>query len=123
VEDELNTVRALCSHAARAHSQAVGRTIARSPGAALGVFAAGALASVAIALLIMKLSDPAHTGFWRGAHQLFIGKIDNPARATELLGISLYPLCAVLLAMSWQMARYIWRWKNRSRKRAGLAVE
>lgn len=102
--DEMQIVGALGSQDTGALLYVVARQVNRSLVAALaviGIVALSLLALIAVLMLVLKLSDPVHAGLWRGAHQFFIGKIDNPANATELLGSWLYPLCAGVLALSW----------------------
>lgn len=75
--------------------------------AVIAIAALGVLALAAILILVVKVSDPVHTGLWRGSHTFFIGKIDNPAEATDLLGIWLYPLCVGVLALCWLSGRML----------------
>jgi uncharacterized membrane protein len=114
--DEMQIVGALGSQDTGALLHVVARRINRSLVAALaaiGIAALGVLTLIAILMLILKLSDPVHAGLWRGAHQFFIGKIDNPADATELLGFWLYPLCVGILALSWFIGRLLLLWAVR----------
>lgn len=64
------------------------------------LLAAGALAIVllcaavlvlAASVLASEIVDPLHTGLWRGGGDYFIGTIDDPAAATDLLGFWLLP--------------------------------
>jgi uncharacterized membrane protein len=75
--------------------------------AVIGMAALGVFALAAVLMLTLKILDPAHTGLWRGAHAFFIGKIDNPAEATDLLGIWLYPMCVGVLALCWMSCRML----------------
>lgn len=82
--------------------------------AGIGIAVLGVLSFVAVTMLILKLSDPVHAGVWIGAHGFFdIGKIGNPAHATELLGNWLYPLCVGVLALSWLSGRKLLLWAVR----------
>ncbi|HEU4600632.1 MAG TPA: hypothetical protein VFS24_01630 [Steroidobacteraceae bacterium] len=76
---------------------------------ATGVVSLSLIAIAAIAMLTLKLADPVHAGVWRDAHQFVIGKIADPASATELLGSWLYPLCVGVVPMSWATGRFIRR--------------
>lgn len=91
--------------------------------AGIGIAALGVLALLAVVMLIAKLSDPMHAGMWRGMHGLFlIGKIKDPAAATELLGLWLYPLCVGVLALSWMSSRMLLLWAVRRIARSREAI-
>lgn len=119
--DEMRIVRALGSDDTIALLHVIARQMSRSLVAALaaiGIAALSVLALIAVLLPVLKLSDPVHAGLWRGVHQFFVGKIDNPADATELLGIWLYPLCVGVLALCWLVGRLILLWAVRRLARA-----
>lgn len=120
--DEMNIVAALGSQDTRALLYVVARQVNRSLIAALAVICIAGLvllALIAISMLALKLFDPVHVGLWRGANQFFIGKIDNPANATELLGFWLYPLCTGVLASIWLIGRLTLLFVVRRLARAG----
>lgn len=75
---------------------------------------AGLLAAVAI----MKLVDPVHVGVWTNAEGvLFIGGIDDPGRAREILGVMIFPLAFAALAIAWLMTRLLGAWALRRLRR------
>jgi uncharacterized membrane protein len=79
----------------------------------IGIGVLGVLSFLAVATLIVKLSDPAHAGVWLlRPSGLIVGKIGKipSADATELLGIWLYPLCVGVLALSWLSGRVLLLW-------------
>jgi hypothetical protein len=106
--DDIQIVGALGSQEMGPLLRVVGRQVNRrlvAVGAALGTVALSLLALIAVTMLVLKLSDPVHAGLWCGANQFFIGKIDNPADATELLGFWLYPVCVGILTFCWIIGR------------------
>jgi uncharacterized membrane protein len=114
--DEMDIAGALASQSTGALLRVVARQINRSVVAAIAAIAFIALSLVgviAVMMLILKLTDPVHAGLWRGAHQFFIGKIDDPANATELLGTWLYSLCVCVLALTWLIGRWTLIWAVR----------
>ena len=62
-------------------------------------------ALVMAALTIMKLIDPTHVGLWISEKQKFLGIIDNPSLAREVLGNWVYPLAAAVIAFGWLAGR------------------
>lgn len=114
--DEMQIVGALGSQDTGALLRVIAGQIHRSLIAALaaiGIAALAALALTSVLMIILKLSDPVHAGLWRGAHQFFLGKIDDPGEATELLGTWLYPLCVAVLALTWFTGRLLLLWTVR----------
>jgi uncharacterized membrane protein len=92
---------------------AVARRAHRNVVAALSLFAVAGLAGIAfLAVLtaIVKIEDPVHAGLWRGQTQFFIGMIDDPITAHELLGNWIYPLAAFSVAVAWLAGRYVLVW-------------
>lgn len=89
----------------------VARRLNRSLVAVLGLFGlllAGALAFAGLAVMFYELTDPAHTGFWVNDHgSAFLGTIDDPATATDLLGWKVYPAGIGLIAAGLIAARFI----------------
>jgi hypothetical protein len=115
--DDMEVSGALGSQSTGAMLSVVGRRIHRSVVAAFTggtILILSMFAFAALVMLAYKLSDPVHAGLWRNAHQFFIGKIDNPASATDLLGNWLYPLAAATLALAWLIGRFILLWAVRS---------
>lgn len=99
----------------------VGRRVSHNGIAAVAGFLLlmlGAGAFVAALMLVLKLSDPAHTGLWRGPHAFFIGRIDDPSTANDLLGYWLYPAAVATVAISWLVSRFVLLWALRSITRA-----
>lgn len=108
--DEMDVAGALGSQKAGAMLSVIGRRIHRSvvaAAAAVALVVLVLLAFTALTMFVFKLSDPVHAGLWRNAHEFFIGKIDNPASATDLLGNWLYPLMVAVLFAAWLLGRLI----------------
>ena len=62
----------------------------------------------AVSLLWMKITDPVHAGLWMNDHGTqFIGVIDDPATAQEMLGVWIYPIGLAVIAISWAIGRFI----------------
>jgi uncharacterized membrane protein len=81
--------------------------------AGIGIAVLGVFSFVAVVMLIAKVFDPVRAGVWRYPHGGFTIGIVNPADATELLGIWLYPLCVGVLALSWLGGRMLLLWAVR----------
>lgn len=73
--------------------------------AAACLLSAGAFLVVTTA--IYKVIDPAHAGLWSGRAGFFIGIIDDPTSARELLGAWIFPLAALSLVLAWLALRLI----------------
>lgn len=95
---------------------------ALATGAARNVAAAGAgililLTWVVAALIsyvaILKISDPTHVGLWKGGRNFFIGIIDDPSTAKELLGPWITPLALVVVILAWLITRALAVWALR----------
>jgi uncharacterized membrane protein len=81
--------------------------------AGIGIAVFGVFAFFAVVTLIAKIFDPVRAGVWRFPQGgLTIGLV-NPADATELLGMWLYPLCVGVLALSWLGGRMLLLWAVR----------
>jgi len=108
--DEMDVSRALGSGRASAMLATVSRRMHRSFVAAiafgvlllLGLFALGVGFTAAV-----KIVDPEHAGLWMGRAGFFIGTIDDPSTARELLGYGLFPLAALLFVLTWLIGRLI----------------
>jgi hypothetical protein len=114
--EERDIAGALASQGTGALLHVLARQVNRSVVAAIaaiGLIALSVIGLVAVVMLIVKLTDPVHAGLWRGSHQFFIGKIDDPANARELLGAWLFPLCACVLMLAWLIGRWILLWAVR----------
>lgn len=119
--DEMELTAALGSQKSGDLLGAVARRAHRSllaAGAALILLVLALVALTAISLVIMKLRDPVHAGLWIGPGQRFIGVIDDPGRAREVLGVWLYPLAGAGLALAWLIGRLVLLWAVRGLTRA-----
>ncbi|MEQ1866604.1 MAG: hypothetical protein ABL996_18355 [Micropepsaceae bacterium] len=67
----------------------------------------GACAFAAAYLALLKLLYPAHAGLWISQTQQFIGTIDDPATAHEMLGYWVFPIAVVVCAAAWIMGRLV----------------
>lgn len=59
---------------------------------------------------LLKVSDPAHVGLWRGENFFFIGIIDDPSTGAELLGPWITPLALVCVIAAWLITRFLAVW-------------
>jgi len=73
--------------------------------------AMGALVVVAVA--VIKIDDPAHAGLWIGPRQFFLGVIDDPSSAHELLGNAIYLLPPLAIVAAWYAGRSVLLWSIR----------
>jgi len=108
--DEIELSSALSSQHSGAMIAAVLNRVHRSAiAAALGIalLFLGAIFFTALTAAFLKLWDPAHVGLWHHGRLFFIGKIDDPASARELLGFWLYPCAFVAIALSWLAGRFV----------------
>ncbi|HSE11210.1 MAG TPA: DUF1700 domain-containing protein [Rudaea sp.] len=82
----------------------------RSIAAALAFAIVALLAAIALAMIgmvISKLIDPAHTGLWWSDSQFFLGTINDPEKARDLLGLWLYPAAVFGVLLCWLLARLV----------------
>ena len=108
--DEMEIAAALGAQRSGDLLGVIGRRVHRSLTAALALLAVLALGLVAAASVVMaaiKLVDPVHAGLWIGPTQQFIGVIDDPSAAHEVLGLWLYPLAALSLLLVWLIGRLV----------------
>jgi hypothetical protein len=84
----------------------------------VAVVALTAVSLLAATVLVMKVDDPLHAGLWRGKGQFFIGVIDDPAAAQELLGYWIYPLAILVVALAALAARGVLVWTVRTLARS-----
>jgi len=120
--DEMELTAALGSQRSGDLLGAVARRIHRSlvaAGAAVVLLALALVAFTAVSAVVMKLRDPLHAGLWIGPGQPFIGTIDDPTQAREMLGLWLYPLAAASLAAAWLLGRLVLLWAVRRLARTG----
>lgn len=106
--DEMETVGALGAQRSGDLLGVVLRRVHRSAVAALALFVILVLALLslsALGMVVMKITDPVHAGLWMGPHEQFIGVIDDPTQARELLGFWLYPLAALVMLIAWTLGR------------------
>jgi uncharacterized membrane protein len=82
------------------------------------VLAIGAAALAVAITAINKVFDPAHSGLWAGGNAFFVGVIDRPQSAHELLGGWIYPLAVLWIALCWIVARLVLVWAVRRLARA-----
>ena len=119
--DQMEVARAMGSQATSTMLATVTRRVHRSAVAALAAVVLFLLAVVvftAVSVALFKLGDPAHTGLWHGPHAFFIGRIDDPSKAKELLGNWLLPLAALACALSWLIGRFVLLWTLRQLARS-----
>jgi len=115
--DEMELARVMGSQGSGAMLNAVLRRAHRSSvaaGALLLVLAMAAVAFPIVMTAINKLFDPVHAGLWRGPNEFFIGIIDQPENAQELLGVWIYPLAGLCLALIWLAIRFVLVWAVKS---------
>ncbi|WP_421933242.1 HAAS signaling domain-containing protein [Phenylobacterium sp.] len=108
--DDFELSGALGSQRAGDLAVAILRRAHRSLAALAAVAAACLLAAAAFVVVttaIYKVIDPTHAGLWSGRAGFFIGIIDDPASAHELLGIWIFPLAALSLVLAWLAGRLI----------------
>lgn len=101
-------------HAALAHGRTreqlalVGERIASSARAAWTALLLILLWAPGLALAgtaIVKLRHPEIAGLWVGPRRLFVGTIDDPTLARELLGFWIFPVAVVALVAAWILTR------------------
>lgn len=108
--DEMELSAALGSQRSGDLLGAVARRVHRSllaAGAGLILVVLALVAFAIASLVIMKLHDPVRAGLWIGPGQRFIGVIDDPSQAREMLGLWLYPLAGASLALIWLIGRLV----------------
>lgn len=109
--DEMEVTRALADQKSAPLLGVVMRRVHRSLVSVLalaGLLALGLASMMAVAAAWMKLTDPRHAGLWwndRGT--FFLGTIDDPSSAAELLGLWLYPAAVAVLVVCWIVGRLI----------------
>ncbi len=76
----------------------------------VGLFVVWAFALLFVAVAVMKLFNPATVGLWSGSDVFFLGVIDDPATANELLGVWIFPISFGLFAAAWLVTRRAAMW-------------
>jgi uncharacterized membrane protein len=77
------------------------------------IFIAWAAAAIVVYLTILKISDPAHVGLWRGEGFFFIGIIDDPTTGQELLGPWLPAIALLFILAAWGLTHLLAVWALR----------
>lgn len=77
---------------------------------ALVIFIAWAAAAIAVYLVALKISDPAHIGLWKGEGFFFIGIIDDPSSGRELLGPWLPVIALAVVLVAWALTQWLAVW-------------
>lgn len=81
--------------------------------AAVVVLACLLLAVTGASLVFFELTDPLRTGLWSGGGNLFVGMIDDPSKAVDLLGIWLLPAALGAVVVSLLIVRLVLIWAVR----------
>jgi uncharacterized membrane protein len=76
-------------------------------GAVLLVAALSSFALLAFITIVLKIADPRHTGLWQGSDFTFLGVIDQPEAADELLGLWLFPVSAAVVLFVLVICRFV----------------
>lgn len=108
--DEMELAHALGEQKSAGLLTVIGRRVHGDLIAALAFAIVVALAGfslAAIATLSYEILDPVHTGLWRGSNQFFIGVIDDPGAARDLLGPLIWPAALAVIALSWGLGRAV----------------
>lgn len=108
--DEMELAHALGEQKSADLLAVIGRRVHRSLIAALAfalVVALAGLSLAAFATLLYEITDPIHSGLWRGSNQFFIGVIDDPGTARDLLGPLIWPAALAVIALSWVLGRAV----------------
>lgn len=115
--DGMELSRALSSEKSGELAGAVLRRVHRSVVAGfafLVLMFLGACAFAAAYLALLKIIDPIHAGLWWSQSQQFIGVIDDPSEARELLGLWVFPIAAAVCAAAWIAGRFLLLWAVRN---------
>lgn len=97
--------------------RAVVRFGTRSAAAALAFVVVLFVGSLGLGFLIAgvwKIFDPVHVGLWAGPRDFALGVVDHPEASRELLGLWMYPLCAVAVVLAWVICRAVLLWAVRT---------
>jgi uncharacterized membrane protein len=77
------------------------------------LLALGASTALIVSVAVMKIFDPVHAGLWVSDTQQFIGVIDDPTAARELLGNWVFAIAAAACAVAWIVGRLTLLWAVR----------
>jgi hypothetical protein len=119
--DDRELSGALGSQRSGAMLSVLARRVHKSLVAAFGFLLVVLLGAVAIGAGltgIVKIFDPAHAGLWVGPGIFVLGITDDPARAHELLGYWIFPVTALMVAVSWILGRMVLLWSLRTLAKA-----
>jgi len=89
---------------------ALAERILRSFGATVGLLAIAALWAPSIVLLgtaSVKVFHPEIAGFWVSDRVCFLGTIDDPSSAREMLGMWIFPMAFLSVPLSWWLTRIV----------------
>lgn len=86
-------------------------------GAAIALFFLWSFVVSVAGVAAWKITDPVHTGLWVSDTQFFIGKIDDPGAATDVLGVWIFPLTLGLVVGAWFLTQALALWTLRRLKR------
>ena len=87
---------------------------ARTISATAGCMVVWGLALVVCAVAAAKMGDPSHVGKWIGGRQFFLGAIDDPSKAHEVLGLWIFPITFLVLFLARLTSRGLSVWALRS---------
>lgn len=76
----------------------------------VSLFLVWALALLVAVVAVMKIFNPATVGLWSGTQVFFLGVIDDPSSARELLGVGIFPVAFMLLGFAWLITRRAAMW-------------
>lgn len=119
--DDRELSGALGSQRLGAMLSVLARRVHKSLVAAFGFFMVVILGAVALSAGltgIVKIFDPAHAGLWVGPRVFVLGITGNPSRAHELLGNWIFPVTALMVAVSWILGRMVLLWSLRTLAKA-----
>jgi hypothetical protein len=74
----------------------------------------GAVTALIVSVAVMKVFDPVHAGLWMSETQQFIGVIDDPSAAREILGNWVFVIAAGVCAVAWVVGRLTLLWAVRT---------
>jgi len=78
--------------------------------AGLLIFCIWVMTGVLCVVAIAKAAAPQHVGLWQSPTEFFIGVIDEPASATELLGFWIFPIAIIATIFAWLLTRMLALW-------------
>lgn len=120
--DERELAGALSSQRSGDLLGAVMRRVTRSAVALVAFVVIVVVSLAAFAALVLvyeKIVDPVHAGLWWSDREQFIGVIDDPSEARELLGNWVFLAAAAIIAAAWLIGRFVLTYAVRALARAG----